>query len=92
MPEKLEGAALPSLSRGGAVGACAPAGNTTGSSLEAFSTGEGWATAKATEAPASNTAEPSATISTVIAQKVINENHERCCFLIVPPSMALSGC
>jgi hypothetical protein len=78
MPAKVVLAALPWLSIGGAVGGFAPVGSTPPSSLvAAFSAGDGRATAKATEAPASSTAEPSATISTVTVQKVTSDNHER---------------
>jgi len=76
MPGKVVRAAFPSLSIAGAVGGCALSGSNSGSSL-AFSTAAGRATAKAIEAPASNTAEPNATISTVTAQKVTNDSHDR---------------
>src|SRR5678815_3162654 len=49
----------------------------------------GWAAANASDAPASITAEPSATNNPVTAQKVTRESHERCaCSMLAPQRRA----
>ena len=52
----------------------------------------GWVTANASDAPASTTAEPSATSNPVTAQKVTRDSHEhRTCFIFAPSAVLNCG-